>query len=151
MSQKDKRVESYAEKVKRLTPNSNLLRDCLRAFWVGGVICCIGQALNVLGDRLRLCETTGPMFTSVVLIFLGTTLTGLGVYDRIGKYAGAGSVVPITGFANSVCAPAMEFRREGMIMGLGAKLFTVAGPVLTYGITSSILAGVIYFVFTRLL
>jgi len=142
----DKRTENYSEKVKRLTPNSNIVRDCLRAFWVGGVICCIGQALNMLGERLQLCDTTGPMFTSVVLIFIGTTLTGLGVYDRIGKYAGAGSVVPITGFANSVCAPAMEFRREGMVMGLGAKLFTVAGPVLTYGITASILAGIIYYV-----
>ena len=144
-------VENYADKVKRLTPDSNIVRDCLRAFWVGGVICCIGQALNMLGDKLQLCDTTGPMFTSVVMIFIGTTLTGLGVYDRIGKYAGAGSVVPITGFANSVCAPAMEFRREGMIMGLGAKLFTVAGPVLTYGITSSILAGLIYWVFKALL
>jgi len=142
----DKRTENYSEKVKRLTPNSNIVRDCLRAFWVGGVICCIGQALNMLGERLQLCDTPGPMFTSVVLIFIGTPLTGLGVYDRIGKYAGAGSVVPITGFANSVCAPAMEFRREGMVMGLGAKLFTVAGPVLTYGITASILAGIIYYV-----
>ncbi len=140
-------AENYAEKVKRLTPNSNLLKNCLRAFWVGGVICSAGQALNMLGDKLQLCDTTGPMFTSVVLIFIGTTLTGIGIYDRIGKYAGAGSVVPITGFANSVCAPAMEFRREGMIMGLGAKLFTVAGPVLTYGITASIVAGVVYFVF----
>lgn len=146
----DKRTENYSEKVKRLTPNSNLVRDSMRAFWVGGVICCIGQALNMLGDRLQLCDTTGPMFTSVVLIFIGTTLTGLGVYDRIGKYAGAGSVVPITGFANSVCAPAMEFRREGMVMGLGAKLFTVAGPVLTYGITASIVAGIIYWIFGKL-
>ena len=99
----------------------------------------------MLGDRLDLCVITSPMFTSVVLIFLGTTLTGIGIYDKIGKYAGAGSVVPITGFANSVCAPAMEFRREGLVMGLGAKLFTVAGPVLTYGITASILVGVVYY------
>lgn len=146
MSEDSRRMKKYGEKVKRLTPNSNVPRDCLRAFWVGGVICCVGQALNMLGDKLKLCEDTGPMFTSVVLIFLGTTLTGLGVYDRIGRYAGAGSVVPITGFANSVCAPAMEFRREGMIMGLGAKLFTVAGPVLTYGITASIVAGIVHYV-----
>ena len=86
------------------------------------------------------------MFTSAVLIFLGTTLTGLGVYDRIGKYAGAGSIVPITGFANSVAAPAMEFRREGLVLGLGAKLFTLAGPVLTYGISASIVVGVIYWI-----
>ena len=146
----DKRIKDYGEKVKRLTPNSNTPRDCLRAFWVGGVICCVGQALNMLGERLDLCEMTAPMFTSVVLIFIGTTLTGIGVYDRIGRYAGAGSVVPITGFANSVCAPAMEFRREGMVMGLGAKLFTVAGPVLTYGITASVAVGIIYYVLGKL-
>ena len=84
------------------------------------------------------------MFTSCVLIFLGTTLTGIGIYDRIGKYAGAGSIVPITGFANSIAAPAIEFRREGLILGLGAKLFTLSGPVLTYGIISSILIGLVY-------
>lgn len=146
----DKNIKSYSEKVKRLTPNSNTLRDCLRAFWVGGVICCIGQALNMLGERLELCEMTAPMFTSVVLIFIGTTLTGLGVYDRIGRYAGAGSVVPITGFANSVCAPAMEFRREGLVMGVGAKLFTVAGPVLSYGITASVAVGLVYYIVENL-
>lgn len=146
MSEDARRIKRYGEKVKRLTPGSKVPRNCLRAFWVGGVICCIGQALNMLGEKLGLCEDTGPMFTSAVLIFLGTTLTGLGVYDRIGRYAGAGSVVPITGFANSVCAPAMEFRREGMVMGIGAKLFTVAGPVLTYGITASVIAGVVHFI-----
>lgn len=145
MSEDPKRIGRYNQKVKQLTPNSRVARNCLRAFWVGGVICCAGQALNMLGDRLDLCVITSPMFTSVVLIFLGTTLTGIGIYDKIGKYAGAGSVVPITGFANSVCAPAMEFRREGLVMGLGAKLFTVAGPVLTYGITASILVGVVYY------
>ncbi len=136
--------EAYRKLVARMTPHSRHVRGCFRAFWVGGVICCIGQALNDLGDRLQLCEVTGPMFTSVVLIFLGTTLTGLGVYDRIGKYAGCGSIVPITGFANSVAAPALEYRREGAILGIGAKLFTIAGPVLVYGITASILVGVIY-------
>ena len=99
-----------------------------------------------LAAKIELGEVTAPMFTSAVLIFLGTTLTGLGVYDRIGKYAGAGSIVPITGFANSVAAPAMEFRREGLVLGLGAKLFTLAGPVLTYGISASIVVGVIYWI-----
>ena len=89
------------------------------------------------------------MFTTTVLIFLGTTLTGLGVYDRIGKYAGAGSIVPVSGFANSVAAPAIEFRREGLVMGVGAKLFAVAGPVLAYGITSSVVVGFIYYVAKR--
>ena len=146
---KNASAESYAEKVKRLTPNSNLLRNCLRAFWVGGVICSIGQALNMLGEKLQLCDTTGPMFTSVVLIFIGTTLTGIGVYDRIGKYAGAGSAIPVTGFANSVAAPAIEFQREGAVMGVGARLFTLAGPVLAYGIAASVVVGVVYWLVRR--
>ena len=120
--------------------------DYFNAFWVGGVICTIGQALTALAETLDLGEITAPMFTSMVLIFLGTTLTGVGVYDRIGHYAGAGSIVPVTGFANSVAAPALEFRREGMILGLGAKLFTLAGPVLVYGISASVLVGFIYWI-----
>ena len=135
----------YARMVSALTPPSRHLRGCLRAFWVGGVICCIGQALNLLGEKLELSETTAPMFTSVVLIFLGTTLTGIGVYDKIGRYAGAGSIVPITGFANSVAAPAIEYRREGIILGIGARIFQLAGPVLTFGITASMAVGLIYF------
>lgn len=136
--------EDYARLVARLTPPSRHVRGCLRAFWVGGVICCVGQALNLLGEALELSELTAPMFTSVVLIFLGTTLTGIGVYDRIGRYAGAGSIVPITGFANSVAAPAIEYRREGIVLGIGARIFQLAGPVLTFGITSSMLVGLMY-------
>ena len=101
---------------------------------------------DLLGEALHLTELTAPMFTSVVLIFLGTTLTGIGVYDKIGRYAGAGSIVPITGFANSVAAPAIEYRREGMVMGVGARIFQLAGPVLAYGITSSMLVGVLYWI-----
>ena len=138
------REKHYARLVDELTPNSHHLRGCLRAFWVGGLICAVGQLLTMLAQTLELGELTAPMFTSCALIFLGTTLTGIGVYDRIGKYAGAGSVVPITGFANSVAAPAIEFRREGMVLGLGAKLFQIAGPVLTYGISASIIVGVLY-------
>ncbi len=138
--------EDYARLVTRLTPPSRHLQGCLRAFWVGGTICCIGQALNLLADVLKLSELTAPMFTSVVLIFLGTTLTGIGIYDQIGRYAGAGSIVPITGFANSVAAPAIEFRREGIVLGIGARIFQLAGPVLTFGITSSMLVGFIYFI-----
>ena len=144
MTQCNMKPAEYKKLVSRLTPPSRHLRGCFRAFWVGGLICTLGQALNAIGEALNLCETTGPMFTSVVLIFLGTTLTGLGVYDRIGKYAGCGSIVPITGFANSVASPALEYRREGMVIGIGAKLFTLAGPVLVYGVTASILVGVIY-------
>ena len=142
---------SYQKLVHAHTPHSRLLLGCLRAFWVGGVICCIGQALNQLGgDVLGLTVEQQPMFTSCVLVFLGTTLTGIGIYDVIGKYAGAGSIVPITGFANSVAAPAIEFRREGLVMGVGAKLYTLAGPVLTYGITASVAVGLIYWIISLL-
>ena len=137
-------ADDYSSLVHRLTPSSRHVRGCLRAFWVGGVICCIGQALNLLAEKLELTELTAPMFTSVVLIFLGTTLTGIGVYDRIGRYAGCGSIVPITGFANSVAAPAMEYRREGMVMGIGAKLFALSGPVIVYGTVTSIVVGLLY-------
>ena len=136
----------YARLVSKFTPRSRHVVGCLRAFWVGGAICALGQGLTALADTLELGEVTAPMFTSMVLIFLGTTLTGIGVYDRIGRYAGAGSIVPITGFANSVAAPALEFRREGMILGLGAKLFTLAGPVLTYGVRASVLVGIVYWI-----
>ena len=148
MSEKDKARERarYAQLVERLMPKSEMGTGILRAFWVGGAICTLGQGLTALADTLELGEVTAPMFTSMVLIFLGTTLTGVGVYDRIGRYAGAGSIVPITGFANSVAAPALEFRREGMILGLGAKLFTLAGPVLTYGVSASVLVGLVYWI-----
>ena len=146
MNPNSMRPEEYSGLVSQMTPKSRHLRGCLRAFWVGGAICVLGQLLTQLAVKIELGEVTAPMFTSAALIFLGTTLTGLGVYDRIGKYAGAGSIVPITGFANSVAAPAMEFRREGLVLGLGAKLFTLAGPVLTYGISASIVVGVIYWI-----
>ena len=144
MDKDSRRVREYQKLVERMTPDSRLFVCCLRAFWVGGVICAIGQGISMLGKWLCFEENVCSMFTSVTLIFLGTTLTGLGIYDRIGRYAGAGSIVPITGFANSVAAPAIEFRREGFVMGIGTKLFAVAGPVLTYGITASIVVGVIY-------
>ena len=143
--QKTPQEQRYARLVDELTPGSRHLRGCLRAFWVGGLICAIGQALTMLARTLELGELTAPMFTSCALIFLGTTLTGIGVYDRIGKYAGAGSVVPITGFANSMVSPALEFKSEGFVTGLGAKLFTVAGPVLVYGITASVVYGLVLF------
>ena len=138
--------ESYKKLVHEMTPPSRHVRGCIRAFWVGGFICCIGQELNLLGEAMELTELTAPMFTSVVLIFLGTTLTGIGVYDKIGRYAGAGSIVPITGFANSVAAPAIEYRREGIVLGIGARIFQLAGPVLTFGIVSSMLVGFIYWI-----
>ena len=140
-----KKYERYDRLVKRLTPNSNYVQGYVRAFWVGGLICVIGQLISLAGEKwLGMTDASASMFTSVVLIFVGTTLTGIGVYDDIGRYAGAGSIVPITGFANSMASPAIEFRREGMIMGVGAKLFVISGPVLVYGIASSVLVGAIY-------
>lgn len=144
MDGESRQVKEYRNLVERMTPDSRLFVCCLRAFWVGGLICTVGQALSVLGEWMGFDENTCGMFTSVALIFLGSLLTGLGVYDRIGRYAGAGSIVPITGFANSVAAPALEFRREGLVMGIGTKLFAVAGPVLTYGIAASVAVGVIF-------
>ena len=144
-SREQKKYKQYDQLVKKLTPNSNYVQGYVRAFWVGGVICTIGQLIAIAGEKwLGMTEASASMLTSVVLIFLGTTLTGLGVYDDIGRYAGAGSIVPITGFANSIASPAIEFKREGMVLGVGAKLFVVAGPVLVYGIVSSVVVGLIY-------
>ena len=139
-------AKAYSEMVDRLTPKTPKVKGFLRAFWVGGLICALGQAIGALGGALGLSYQQLPMFSASVLVFLGTTLTGVGVYDKIGKYAGAGSIVPITGFSNSVISPAMEFRREGLVMGVGAKLFTLSGPVLVYGICISIIVGLIAFV-----
>ena len=120
----------------------------LRSFWVGGVICVIGQMItDCFANLLLWGAQAASTAASICLIFLSALLTGIGVYDRIGKYAGAGSIVPITGFANSVVSPAMEFRREGLVMGVGAKMFTLAGPVLVYGICSSVIVGLITFFF----
>ena len=144
MSRQPYTAAQYRRVVADVTPGSRMLVGYVRAFWVGGAICCIGQALTLWAESLNLGEITAPMFTTSVLIFIGTTLTGLGVYDRIGKYAGAGSAIPVTGFANSVAAPAIEFQREGAVTGVGARLFTLAGPVLAYGIASSVAVGVLY-------
>ena len=144
MSRQPYTPAQYRRAVADATPSSRMLRGYVRAFWVGGLICALGQAISLWAERLNLGEITNPMFTTSVLIFIGTTLTGLGVYDRIGKYAGAGSAIPVTGFANSVAAPAIEFQREGAVTGVGARLFTLAGPVLAYGIAASVLVGVVY-------
>ena len=139
-----KSKQTYAELVKKLSPKSDMAKGVRRAFAVGGLICVIGQAINdVFSYGLKWGTQSAATATSICLVFLSALLTGLGVYDRIGKYAGAGSIVPITGFANATVAPAMEFRSEGLVMGIGAKIFTLSGPVLVYGIGSSILVGLI--------
>ena len=141
----------YARLVQKLSPKSEMGTGLLRAFWVGGFICMIGQAIMDVYTRVLLLGAQhASTATSITLIFLSALLTGIGVYDKIGKYAGAGSIVPITGFANSVVSPAMEYRREGLVMGVGAKLFTLSGPVLVYGISSSIIVGIIALVMEAL-
>ena len=120
----DKRAQAYQRLVARLSPKSDMAQGIFRAYWVGGVICALGQTINDLfAYGLKWGAQSASTATSICLIFASSLLTGLGVYDKIGKYAGAGSIVPITGFANSVVSPAMEFRREGLVMGVGAKLF----------------------------
>lgn len=136
---------NYLEYVRRLEPKTKHLKNCAAAFGVGGLICCIGQFFRFM---LQFAGLTGDVLAgcvSVILIFLGCMLTGLGVYDRIGRYAGAGSIVPITGFANSVASPAIEFKTEGWIYGMAAKMFTVAGAIIVFGVISGTLVGVIYY------
>ena len=137
----------YQQLVKELSPRSKLGQGLWRAFWVGGAICCLGQALIDLGKNvLHMTNTAAGAFGSSMLVLLTALLTALGVFDKIGQYAGAGSFVPITGFANSMVSAAMEFRREGMILGMGSKLFTIAGPVLVWGVSTSVVTGIIYFI-----
>ena len=138
----------YQQLVQEVSPPSRMGQGLWRAFWVGGTICCLGQTLIDGGQRwLQLTPMAAGAFGSSMLVFLTAILTALGVFDRIGQYAGAGSFVPITGFANSMVAAAMEFRREGMVLGLGSKLFTIAGPVLVWGVSASVIAGLAYAIF----
>ncbi|MBE7077203.1 MAG: stage V sporulation protein AC [Clostridiales bacterium] len=142
---RDNYNKNYIAYVNSFNPPTQHFKNCFRAFIVGGGICCIGQflrgifesAFGLYGDELAAAVSIG-------LIFLGTLLTGLGVYDRIGRYAGAGSIVPITGFANSVASPAIEFKTEGLVYGLAAKMFIVAGPIIVYGVLAGTIVGMIY-------
>ena len=142
--------EEYGKYVKRMSPDSPVGRDLFHAFWIGGLICAVGELILTGWGALGLSEQDAATATSASLIFLGALLTGLGVYGKIAKMAGAGTLVPITGFANSIVSPAIEFRDEGFVLGVGAKMFVIAGPVLVYGISASVLYGVIYWVWTLL-
>lgn len=137
--------QEYGELVKRHSPPSAMYRTLPLAFAIGGGICVLGEALLNMFAYLGLDEETAGMWTSITLIFLSALLTGLKLYDRIAQYAGAGTLVPITGFANSVVSPALDFKSEGFVLGLGAKMFVIAGPVIVYGISASIVYGVIYY------
>lgn len=136
--------EEYKSLTRQYTPKPTIIKNVVRAYIVGGIICAIGQVIINLFVSWGLSRTEASTAATATMIFIGALLTGLGVYDEIGKFGGAGSIVPVTGFANSIVAPAMEFKREGYVLGVGAKLFTVAGPVLVYGIATSIVVGIIY-------
>ena len=137
--------QEYNQYVKEKSPNSKLGRDCLLAFLIGGLICVIGQLFQFLYAYMGFAVEQAATLTSVTMIFFGALLTAPGWYDDIAKYGGAGTIVPITGFANSIVASAMEFKSEGYVMGMGAKMFTIAGPVIVYGTIASVVAGVIFF------
>lgn len=139
--------EDYQTYVDYKTPNSPILKNCFNAFWVGGLICTIGQIIFEICTARGLDETNSYAVVSMLLVFASAFLTALNVFNKIGKFAGAGSLIPITGFANSIVSPAMEYKSEGYVMGVGAKMFTVAGPVLVYGISTSILVGLVYLLF----
>ena len=139
--------KSYQEYVDQKSPNSPILKNCFNAFWVGGLICSIGQIIMDICKSNGLDTQLSGTVVSIVLIGISALLTGLNIFNKIGKFAGAGSLVPITGFANSIVSPAMEYKSEGYVMGVGGKMFTVAGPVLVFGISTSILVGIIYFLF----
>ena len=135
--------KEYNDYVDKKSPNSPIFKNCFNAFWVGGLICSIGQILMDFFEFKGFDQTSSSTIVSIILIGVTAILTGLNIFNKIGKFAGAGSLVPITGFANSVVSPAIEYKSEGYIMGVGGKMFTIAGPVLVYGISTSILVGII--------
>ena len=142
--------KQYARLVSEMAPKSPILKDCLFAFLVGGVICTIGQLFINMFSGLGLEKTDASTAASMSLVTISALLTGLSLYDDIAKYAGAGTLVPITGFANAISAPAVEFKTEGFILGVGAKMFTIAGPVIVYGVSASVVYGLIYWITTLL-
>ncbi len=134
----------YGEYIKGMAPGSPVAKDLVKAFIVGGLICCLGQGLSLLyTDVVRLAREDAATAVSMTLIALSAVLTGLNVYDQMARFAGAGTLVPITGFANAVVSPALEFKTEGFILGTAAKMFTIAGPVITFGLTASVVYGLI--------
>ena len=140
--------KEYGKLIKNIEPKSPIGKDCLNAFWIGGLICCIGQLCMNGYTALGLDKTGAGTATCITLITLSAFLTGLSLYDDIAKHAGAGTLVPITGFANAIAAPAVEFKTEGMVLGVGAKIFQIAGPVIVYGVSASVVYGLIYWITT---
>lgn len=144
---KEPTKDSYNQYVEEITPTANVWLNCLKAFITGGCICTLGQIIkNVILYYSTISEASAGMWVTIILVFLSVLLTGLNVYPSIANWGGAGALVPITGFANSVAAPAIEFQKEGQVFGIGVKIFTIAGPVILYGIFSSFIAGLLYWI-----
>ncbi len=137
--------KQYSTLVSQVTPKSPLLKDCVKAFIIGGAICCFGEVLRTLYKNTGINEKEVSLCVSATLIVITAILTGAGIFDKIAKHAGAGTAVPITGFANSVVSPAVEFSFEGFVLGTAAKMFALAGPVIVYGCTSASLYGLVYY------
>jgi len=142
-----KQFREYAEKN---SPKSNLFKDCVCAFVIGGLICIVGQAISDAGKAMDISKENVKILTPCALIFLSCLFTGLGLYSKLAKYAGAGTIVPITGFANAVASPAIDSKAEGYVLGVGAKMFTIAGPVILYGTAASVVWGIIYYILEKL-
>ncbi len=140
--------KQYAKLTQEFSPKSPIGKDCLNAFWIGGLICVVGQVFLNWYGKLGLDKDAAGTGASMTLVALSALLTGLSLYDDIAKHAGAGTLVPITGFANSIAASAVEFKTEGMILGTAAKMFTIAGPVIVYGLSASVIYGIIYWICT---
>ena len=143
---KEKKNQEYNEYVKQVTPKHNLPLNMIKAFLVGGIICVIGQGILNYCTFLGLDKETAGSWCSLILVFLSVVFTGFNLYPKLAKFGGAGTLVPITGFANSVAAPAIEYQKEGQVFGIGCKIFTIAGPVILYGVFSSWVLGIIYWI-----
>lgn len=139
--------DEYSKMTDKASPNSPVILNCIKAFIIGGLICTFGQLLNLLFERAGLGEDEIKIATPCIIIIITAILTGIGVFDKIARHAGAGTIVPITGFANSVVAPALEFKHEGMVLGTAAQMFSIAGPVIVYGLASSFIYGLIIYIF----
>ncbi len=141
--------QQYDVMVKKISPNSKSWIDIPKAFVIGGLICCIGQGLTDIYKSMGFDDKIAGAWTSVTLVLASAILTAFGLYEKIAKHGGAGTLVPITGFANAVVSPALEFKAEGFVLGVGAKIFAIAGPVILYGTAASVLYGIIYYFFLR--
>lgn len=141
--------KQYNEMVKKASPNSKSYADIPKAFAIGGAICCVGQAINNIFAANGMDTQSAAAWTSITLVLISAVLTGFGLYEKLAKHGGVGTLVPITGFANAVVSPALEFKSEGFVLGLGAKIFAISGPVILYGTAASVLYGFIYYFFLR--